>query len=229
MKKKILFMIFVLMMIMPLGVKAARIPCTTKNYSKLKSLTYDVKLSYELTKNEENQTVFKINISNLKEELEVRYGNITINYDPEKPVQEITTVTGGGFKYEVDIYVTEALNRACVGEKIATKSVDVPKYNYYSERDECIDYEKFYLCNKWYKGNIENEEYFLDELDKYIKKNQEEEQDQEEKYNIIDRIIDFYKEHPFISITITVLIAGAIIFVIARKLIRRKNRIKLDI
>ena len=42
------------MMIMPLGVKAARIPCTTKNYSKLKSLTYDVKLSYELTKNEEN-------------------------------------------------------------------------------------------------------------------------------------------------------------------------------
>ena len=230
MRKKILVMIFVLMMIMmPMGVKAARIPCTTKNFSKLKALTYDIKLSYDLVKNEENQTVFRISISNLKEELEVRYGNITIEYDPEKTVQEITTVTGGGFKYEVDVYVAEGLNRACVGEKVATKSVDVPKYNYYSERDECIDYEKFYLCNKWYKGSIPDEQYFLDELDKYIKKNTEEEPPKEEKYNIIDRIIDFYKEHALLSITITVVLAGAIIFVIARKLIRRKNRIKLDI
>ena len=176
MKKKLLLIIFVLIM-MPIGVNAARIPCTSKNLSKLKALTYDVKLSYDLVKNEENQTVFMINISNLKEELEVRYGNITIEYDKDKPVQEITTVTGGGFKYSVDIYVAEALNRACVGEKVATKTVDVPKYNYYSERDECIDYEKFYLCNKWYKGDIPNEQYFLDELEKFIGKAQEEEPD----------------------------------------------------
>jgi hypothetical protein len=228
MRKKIFIIIFILMM-MPVGVKAARIPCTTKNFSKLKALTYDVKLSYDLIKNEENQTVFRINISNLKEELEVRYGNITISYDPENSVQEITTVAGGGFKYEVDLYVTEGLNRACVGEKVATKTVDIPKYNYYSERDECIDYEKFYLCNKWYKGDIKDEKYFLEELEKYIGKNKEEEPEKPEKYNIIDRIIDLYKDHPVISITVTVLIAGAIIFVIARKLIRRKNRIKLDI
>ena len=228
MKKRILLIIFILMM-MPVGVKAARIPCTTKNFSKLKALTYDVKLSYDLIKNEDNQTVFRINIANLKEELEVRYGNITINYDPEKPVQEVTTLSGGGFKYMVDIYVTEGLERACVGEKLATKSIDVPKYNYYSERDECIDYEKFYLCNKWYKGDIPSEKYFLDELEKYIGKNIEEEPEKPEKYNIIDRIIDFYKDYPLLAITLTVVIVGAITFVIVRNIIRRKNRIKLDI
>ena len=129
--------------------------------------------------------------------------------------------------YYFDIYA--APGTACDGHKVLTKSITLPKYNVYSEREECLEYEEFRLCNKWCKENIPNSAYFEDELAKYkLTIEKETVKPEKEETNIFEKLIDLYVENLIISIPVTVILVALIIFIIIRSIIRRKNRIKLD-
>lgn len=228
MKKKALLIIVFLMFIIPNTVLAYREPCTTKNLNSLKNKAYNVNLSYELKKDESDRYYFEVNVTGLHPDIEVRYGSMSILYNENQTQQTVTTNTGGNVKYTVDIYA--ASGTACDGTKLTTKSIALPKYNIYSERDECIEYEEFSLCNKWYKGEIPNDAYFNEELEKYkasIEK--ESEKPNKDKENIFEKFIDLYLDNIYISVAITVVLVIAIAFIIIRKVIRSKNRIKIDI
>ncbi len=229
MKKK-LFIFILLLILIPLKIDAARIPCTKKNLNKLKSQAYSVKLSYELVNNKESGNYVRVNVSDIPDGLEVRYGGISYYYDEEKPIQEVISHTYGGETYSFDIYVEPNQHVACVGEKLITKSITVPKYNPFSEREECIEYEEFPLCNKWYKGKIEDDLYFNEELDKYIKSLKKPEPvDPAEKIGFYDKVVEFVQDHiVLISVVIALIVIG-IIYLIVRAIIRKKNRVRIDL
>ena len=226
MNKKILIFILFLMLMLPNTVLAYRIPCTTKNLNKLKNDAYKVNITYEFRQEETNY--FEIYVSGLTQELELRYGNIMVNYDASKETQTIITNEGGNTTLYFDLYAAEG--SACDGHKVLTKSVTLPKYNIYSEREECIDYEEFRLCNKWCKEDIPNETYFEEEFYKYKESlEQGSTKPQKPKTNVFQKFINFYLDNAVITIPVTVILALGIIFVLVRNIIRRKNRIKIDI
>ena len=111
-----------------------------------------------------------------------------------------------------------------------TKKLDLPKYNLYSERPECIEYEEFPLCNKWYQGNIKSYEEFEIKLQNYIDslKPVEEKEDKKEEKGILQKLIDFYVEHIVYTGIVTVVVVVGLGYYIVKKLINRKNRVKID-
>ena len=135
----------------------------------------------------------------------------------------------------------------CVEEFLYKKTIKIPKYNVYSEREECIEYEEFPLCNKWYSGEISGDEFFLkhesedflvDAKDKLsstqltknidsLKKTEPEKKEEIVEKNIFEKIIDFYVKYIVICLPITIIIVGVVVFFIVRRLIRRKNRVKI--
>lgn len=217
--------VFLFLILAPFKVDAIPL-CSTKIFNELKTKAYNVKFNYELKQNEEGDYYFSVSIANLTEELEVRYNGQTYSYSKDDPIIEMIPNFTGNKTYEFDIYVT--YGHTCVGEKAYTKRLTLPKYNPFSELDECIEYEEFPLCSKWYKGNIPDYNYFTQKLNEYIDGlNKEDPGVPKDNRNIFQKLIDLYMDHLIISIPLTVVVVGAIAFLVVRNIIRRKNRVKI--
>ena len=224
MKRKILLIVSILF-VFTLSLKVNAL-CTSKRYSNLKMIAYKAEVSYELKFDENHNYYFLLTVNNVDDNILVVFEGAT--YEPKNGVVNIASRLPGGQTYEVKLY--GGYETDCVEEYLYTKNITVPKYNRLSERDECIEYEEFYLCNKWYSGNITDDESFENELDAYIKslnKDEKEEKPTETK-NLFEKIIDFYKDHLIITLPITILIIGFIGYKVVVKIIRRRKRIKLD-
>lgn len=200
--------------------------CTSKKYSNLKMIAYKSEVSYELQFDSNHNYYYVLTVNNVDPSILVEFNGET--YEPENGTVVIPAVVQGGSTYDVKLY--GGYYTDCVEEYLYTKKVTLPKYNRYSERDECIEYEEFYMCNKWYGGEIQSDEVFEEELNKYKASLTEEEKEEkkEESKNIFEKIIDFYTNNKIITIPITVIIVGFILYKVVVSIIRRKNRVKLD-
>ena len=208
---------------------AARKACTKTYYSQLKSKAYKVTFNYDLHKEEGSDYYFTVTMANLQPGLVVEYGAISMMYVEGKDIYEFATIFDGGSTYEFKIYAANGY--ACAGELLYTKTLKIPKYNVYSERDECIEYEEFPLCNKWYQKDINSLEDFLQALELYkksLEKDEPEDLDKEDK-SIFDKIIEFYKDHIIITGPLTVLIIGGAGYYGFSKYQKRKKRAKIDV
>ena len=227
MKKRIIMIIFLFIMISPIRTNAIEF-CTSRKYDKLKKTAYKTELSYELKFDSNNSHYFVIKADNVSKDVLLIFNGIT--YEPKKDNDSIVLETRveGGKIYEVDLY--GGYNTACQEEFLYRKKINIPKYNIYSERDECIEYEEFSLCNKWYQGVISSEEEFKSELERYIEsiKPKEEEKKEEVRKNIIEEIIEFYTDNIKITLPITIIVIIMIIYKIIVTIIRRRKRVKLD-
>lgn len=224
------FIFSVLLINVPVDVNAARVLCTSSTLSKMRSKAYGVKFDYEFVYDKNVGHYFKIHISNLTEELEVEYGGLTYSYNPDKSVITMIPMFDGGATYEFKIYA--AYGYPCVGELLYTKSLKVPKYNSYSEYEECIEYEEFPLCNKWYQGDIPNQAYFYKSLNEYKETlivDVPVEDEKESPPTIIEKILAFYVDNLIVTLPVTLIVIGGIIFVVVRSVIKKKNRVKIDI
>ena len=200
--------------------------CSTKKHNALKALAYKAELNYELKFDENHNHYFDITVNNVDKDLLIFF-NGTI-YEPKDGTVYLSTRLTGGLTYEIKLY--GGYDTSCVEEYLYTKKITVPTYNKYSERDECIEYEEFQLCNKWYSGYISGEDEFLERLNDYIltlEKTEKEEVPVKEK-NTFEKIIDFYVEHLIITLPITIIIVLLIVYKVVVKIIRRKRRIKLN-
>ena len=214
-----------------LDVDAARQVCSKSAESKMRAKAYKVEFSYELKFDSSGEAYFEISYANLQEGIEIHYGENVYKYDPENTSGTIKTLfQNTGATHQFDMYASYGY--PCVGEKMYSKKVTLPKFNKYSQYDECIEYEEFALCHKWYKGNIENEEEFYDKLNEYILSLQVEEEkpvEEPEEKNIFEKFIDFYVKNLIITLPVTILLLVVILVVVIRKIIRRKKRVKIDI
>ena len=226
MKKTIVLIItlFVFVNIIGIAKVNAGAICTEKDLNELKMKAYNVSLSYKIKKTKEGVHYYEITITNLQDGFVAKGSGVTIYGDGEVKIAE--RLLTDNLNFEIDLYAGPYT--ACKNQKIYTKKLTLPRYNIFSEREECIEYEEFPLCNPWYKEKV-TEFTFETELQKYINslKKVEEEKSTKEK-STIEKIIDFYIENKIITIPITIAVVGGITVIIINKIKRRKSRVKID-
>ncbi len=220
MKKRYLLIIILLFLIMPnvYGI------CSPKAYTDMKAKAFSTQLKWDFYNDGKTQ-YFTVTIYNMDKEVMLEYGGREyVSKKGEKVL--INDFFVGGSTYEFNLYGEYDSN--CPEEFLYTKNLEIPKYNVYSEREECLEYEDFPLCNKWYKGNINSEKEFNTYLEKYKESiKPKEEKTEKDDNNFIDRVIELFNEYTVIFILTGSLIIGTLIYFVIRLIIRRKNRIKI--
>ncbi len=223
--KYLRYFVFLLLLLIPFNVKAANI-CTANKYNALKAKAFKIELSYELKFDEKHNPYFEITVMNMTEDLILKF-NSTIYEAKENGTFVINTKLQGGNTYKFNFY--GGYNNACVEQFIYSKSLTLPRYNIFSEREECIEYEDFPLCRKWYSKEIGSETEFLDALEEYKKTLEKKEPidlDTDEK-GLFDKLIEFYQNNLIITLPITLAIVGGALYYVARKVIKKKKRVKI--
>ena len=224
-KNKLLIITFIVFLFCFIP-KVDAVLCTRGEYSNLKSLAFEAEASYELKFDKDNNHYYQITIKNVNKDIMVKFNGTF--YEPENGTITISDRIVGGADYDINLY--GGYNTECVEEFLYGTTIQIPKYNVYSEKDECIEYEEFYMCNKWYQGEIRSDAHFDEELNKYIQsleKKESEEKITKEK-SFFQKVIDFYTDNLKITLPITILIVLLIVYKIVVSIIKRKNRIKLD-
>ncbi len=222
-----------LFLLLPLSVKALPI-CNSSQYNVLKAESYNLKITYDLIVDSKTEYpyYFELTFSNLTENIKISFNNRIYMYGQNKENPSTIKIDGnfsGGEKYAFQVY--GSYTTGCIDEYIAEKNISLPVYNGYSVREECIGYEQFPLCKKWYSGDIKDEESFLTKLEEYKKSLEKEEDEEKEKTteSIFDKLIDFYIDNLVYTLSITILIVGGIIAIVIINSIKRKKRVKLDL
>lgn len=224
-KNKIFLFLSFLLLLLPSHVNGADI-CSSSKYNKLKREAFNAELKYDLKFDEAHKSYFIVTVYNVSNNLMIRYNGSILTPDSENKIV-IPTFFDGGTTYEIKFY--GGYKTACIEEYIYSKKIAIPKYNVYSERDECIEYEEFKLCNKFYPGEIQNDTEFEEKLEEYKKSIAKKKPvELEREKNIFEKIIEFYMDNIIITGPITVVLAVGLIVYIINRLIRRKKRIKLD-
>lgn len=225
-KKVIIIIITFLIAFLPSKINAVDI-CNTTRYDTLKKEAYQIKFNYELKFDKDHNPYFELTAYNVSPNVIIIFDGNEYVGDGNNQIKFINAFESGK-KYEMKMY--GGVDTPCAEQYIYKRTIEFPKYNSYSERDECIEYEEFPLCNKWYKGEIPDDSYFLEKFQEYKKSLEKEEKKEKviEEKSIIDQIIDFYVNNLIITVPLTILFVLVIIAIIIRKIIRKKKRVKLE-
>lgn len=224
-KNNIFLFLSFLLLLLPLHVNGADI-CSSTKYNKLKREAFNTELKYDLKFDESHKSYFIVTVYNVSNNLMIKYNGSILVPDEENKIV-IPTFFDGGKTYEIKFY--GGYKTSCIEEYIYSKKIAIPKYNVYSERDECIEYEEFKLCNKFYAGEIQNDTEFEQKLEEYKKSIAKKPPvELEKEKNIFEKIIEFYMDNIIITGPITIVLAVGLVIYVVIRLIRRKKRIKLD-
>lgn len=168
--------------------------CDKEHIKELKELANKVDVNYEYIEGGDLVNSYIININLLSDKLFVMHEYNTYYYNQEKNGLITFVVNSGNIKVTIH-------SDTCVGYKLRTISLNLPKFNIYSYKTECKELEKYDLdvCDPWYQSTI-NDNYFYSVVNKFLNK-------PEEKETFIDKIINFYNEYQLI-------IVGSISFVV---------------
>lgn len=208
---------------------AVNAACTTKELNTLKQLAHNIKVIYELhddTYNEQHRYYFDIYVSNFNDKFyfvdsdgrEFRYVE-SLNENGTRYLREVSE----GLPYKLEVYTSNETN--CPNTKITTKKTELPYYNDYSQREECNGIEEFYLCQKYYSGYIESDEFFLKQIEKYKKNDIVEAPDEVSWWS---NITLFLSSNLLIVIPASVILILLIIVLIVKG-VKSKNRKKVKI
>ena len=161
--------------------------------------------------------MFKIEIRGLSEELKIRLLDKEEEwYYLRDAVDDVITINGveSGVK-RIGIYYREYVTL------LRTIRVNIPVYNYYSERMECqgISGDELDVCDPWYKYEL-NESTFLSKINKY-NENQEkinsEKKNENKVVSFFNEVIEFLMDYFIYIIVGIILIVSITVFVIIRK------------
>lgn len=204
--------------------------CTTSELNTLKQLAYNINFSYELhddTYNEEHIYYFDILATNFSDQfymIDTDGQEFYYMENLEEDGLRNLRVVREGISYKVDIYASNVTN--CGGTKIMSKEINLPYYNDYSQREECEGIEDFDLCQPYYDGYIESEEYFLEQVEKY--KNGEITPDIEKEEEIFAQILNFISDNLLIVIPALVILV-LITAIVVVKIVKTRKRTKIKI
>ena len=206
--------------------------CSESNKYKLINKVSKVKLSYEfiseLTKEEIDSgygPYFKVKVANMPEDVTLKMDAYTYTLKKDGDYFELKqrySYYGG----KVDLPFYGGSNTPCFNQYISTKSIKLPKYNVYSEKEECIEYEEFPMCNKFYENEIESDKVFYEKLEEY-KKNIGGGKQKRQNVNVIDQIFSFIEDNQVLCAAIGLVLIVLIIIFIVRKIRRRMKRTKI--
>lgn len=225
--KKYKLVIISLIIIVLSIVKVDAATCSTEEKKELKIEANAIEFisSLDETPNPLNIYEYSINITNFSEKFYIidSTGN-RYEYTDEHTDDTIYGVYEPGTT--ITLYIYGAYNKTCSDELLVTKKISFDYFNYYSNYEECKGIEEFYLCNRTYSGEIESEEWFLQQIEGYRNgtiENIEIEENQEET-----TLLDLIKNNPMITVIIILIIVALIAFIIV-KIKKNKSKIKVDL
>lgn len=203
--------------------------CSTKELNRLKQKASNIKFNYELadsTYNEIHVYYFNVYATNFSKEFYfLDLDNQDFRYMPNLEVEGSRKLRAvkEGTEYKISIYTSN--ETSCPNTKISTKRIKIPYYNDYSQREECKGIEEFSLCQKYYGGYIESEEYFKAQVEKYKNGDIEE---PKEKEGIFQLILAFLTNNLLIVIP-CVLVLVIVIVLVIRNIRKSKKRTKIKL
>lgn len=227
-KKVIIYCLFALCFFFPIPADAANL-CTGSRYNELKRAAYNVQLSWNLKFDSDNKPYFEITASNMNKDVLLIFNDSVYETPNDNATIVIASYLDGGHTYEFKFY--GGYDSPCAEEYIYTRQLKVPKYNTYSESEECIEYEEFPLCGKWYEGSIRDREYFLEQLEIY-KKSIEKPVEPEpvvDTRTTFQKIIDYYVQNLSITLPITIVFVGLVVTIIVIRIVKSRKRTKINL
>ena len=205
--------------------------CTQRRIRELTESLLNVRISYKPVKKDDNKYEFIVSIINMPNTVYAEMKEMGIPFENSTSMSkfDLPITFPGNDSYKISFYALS--DDACADELIYEKSFLLPKYNVYSELDECIEYEEFPLCNMYYKGDIKNLKDFKNQLNEFINSMKAESPpvDDGEK-SVFAKIADFYTKNLIFTIPGTIIIVGIIVFVIIKVFVlnKKKKRIGID-
>ena len=188
--------------------------CTDEEMDSLELLADRIKVSKEFTQSDEGRHGFELNAYNLSNKLYIQLPS---------GLQVLTNKTEsylGNFwqdqELELEIYASD--NSNCGDELLRTIKVKLERFNEYSKREECKNYQNLDICKQWGDTSKVSEEDFL----KLIKDADKTSEEVESSSTIID----------FIKSNIIYIIGGVVFLItliIILKVYKDKKRIKIDL
>lgn len=231
MKKNIWLKIVLLFLCFFVTTRVNAETCSNKELNSLKEKAINIKVTYDLydsTYNENHMYYFNVLLANFDKDFyivdsdgqEFRY----MENLEDNGVRVLRSVKEGT-KYDFTLYTSNETK--CPDNKIITKSITLPYYNDYSQREECKGIEEFALCQKYYGGVIDSEDYFKTQVEKYRKSLVDNSNKKNDK-SIVSIILAFITNNLLIVIPSIIVIIVIVILVVI-KTIKKKKRVKIKI
>ena len=214
---KYLLLLFLLLLTMNVNAKNESL-CEQTEFKRVRELAKKVEFDYEYEL-VDGKAVFTINAMNLNKELKVQI--IDNEYSDDNREFKNAGNNRGSLKNfkegeRVVVTITAFVPNWCSGEKVYTKVVKLPYYNYYYDEEKCKGYEEYRYCKQLIDSNITQEK-FEKGLESFIaKKNKENEKPQEEEDNKLSYII-------IGAVSLVVAIGAAVLIIHNVKRIKEKN------
>ena len=179
--------------------------CSYERTAELSRIASNVQFSYDY----DDDLNFNVTISNLTNDIYIT--DDSMNFFSGTGEKNMNYINGTSISYSIF-----SNDPSCKDEKLLTKYVNLPSYNYYYSSDECQRYPNFKYCTLWGATDIDVEQ-FESELAKYI--NSEDVVNNEVKKNNL--WLDFLEDNKVqIIVCLIGIIVIALIFVVRR--IRKK-------
>ena len=179
--------------------------CSYERTAELSRIASNVQFSYDY----DDDLNFNVTISNLTNDIYIT--DDSMNFFSGTGEKNMNYINGTSISYSIF-----SNDPSCKDEKLLTKYVNLPSYNYYYSSDECQRYPNFKYCTLWGATDIDVEQ-FESELAKYI--NSDDVVNNEVKKNNL--WLDFLEDNKVqIIVCLIGVIVIALIFVVRR--IRKK-------
>lgn len=217
MKRKLLFLVIILMCINCNCKALSYGGCSYSEVSKLKAFVSNVNMSYDYYILN-NKAYFNLTINNIVPNIYFidLYTGKTYNYSDTND-GEITLYDYSIFKGSINFY--SGLEK-CYGIKLGTKYYKFPQYNIYYEDPLCLENKNFSLCQKWQKTTYSYSELKnkIEEHNKIIENEQIEDKTQVEyEKTILDKFVEFYTKYYYILLSGIIFICVIIMIVSSKK------------
>ncbi len=196
--------------------------CTYSDIEKFAKTAAKAKIKTEIIWTD----IYKVTITNMTKDFYVVNDETgtTFYYDIESDNPSITSATFiAGKNYTLNF---KPASYECPEQILRTKTLELPRYNAYSERKECDDNEKYVYCRQYINLKI-NEEQFLDGIKNYNASKAKEEDKKEDNeplswyQSIFNYVINNFLMLTFVGLGAIVLIMVLILFLKKRRIIKK--------
>lgn len=187
--------------------------CDYQRKAELSRIASNVQVSY----NYDQDNNFTVNITNLTDDIYIKDDyDVIIEGAGEK---NFNYSDGEKIKYRIF-----SNDNNCKDEELLTKYVNLPIYNLYSNYDECKMYPEFQYCQKWLSTSITTDQ-FSKRLNEYVKDNSNSGKSSKTEDNVLDVIVEFFKNNILILILFSILIFIIIVIILFKKIRSKKERL----
>lgn len=215
MNRKILCIIFAIMMMFPICVKASS--CGYNEQARLRKVSTNVVPSYTYTENGDDVS-FTVTLTNLNSDLYIvdNTSGIRYDYNGNSEISISGYKPGANIRYTIYTTKTDCFDAITY---LTIKYVNLPYYNKYYKDSLCVGMESYSICSKWQPVSYNYDE-FKTKINWYKEEAKEEEESNstvDNSKNVFDYIFEFISKYYVYMIAVFTLVFLLVTFVKNKK------------